>query len=328
VNANGGRYHAEDRLGAGYVQAELQLTSRLRLIGGARLEHWTLNLNTLSPQGFETATDIENTDVLPALALNYQLREDQVVRLSASQTLSRPEYREISPVSSFEPIGGVITFGNPNLRRALIQNYDARWEWYPAAGEVLSVGVFAKRFEDPIERVFVTQTGGPANSFVNAEKAHNYGVELEIRKGLGMFTPALAPLTVFANTTLMQSEITPGNTDISSLTSTDRPMVGQAEYVVNSGLTYGNGGGWSATALYNVVGPRIVEAGALPFPDAYEQARHVVDLSLQFPLLSNTSLKLDAKNLTDSPIEIEQGGVIRSRYRTGREFSLSASWQR
>jgi outer membrane receptor protein involved in Fe transport len=328
VNANGGRYDAEDRLGAGYVQAEVQLTGRLRLIGGARLEHWTLGLNTLSPQGVETVTDIENTDLLPALALNYQMREDQVVRVSASQTLSRPEYREISPVSSFEPIGGIITFGNPNLRRALIQNYDARWEWYPAPGEVLSVGVFAKRFEDPIERVFVTQTGGPANSFVNAEKAHNYGVELEIRKGLGMLTPALAPLTVFANTTLMQSEITPGNTDISSLTSTDRPMVGQAEYVVNSGITYGNGGGLSATALYNVVGPRIVEAGALPFPDAYEQARHVVDLSVQFPVVSNTSLKLDAKNLLDSPIEIVQGGVIRSRYRTGREFSLGASWQR
>jgi outer membrane receptor protein involved in Fe transport len=328
VNANGGRYDAQDRLGAGYAQAELQLTDRLRLIGGARLEHWTLDLNTLSSQGVETVTDIENTDVLPALALNYQLREDQVVRVSASQTLSRPEYREISPVQSFEPIGGIITFGNPDLRRALIQNYDARWEWYPAPGEVLSVGVFAKRFEDPIERVFVTQTGGPANSFVNAENAHNYGVELEIRKGLGMLTPALAPLTVFANTTLMQSEITPGNTDISSLTSTDRPMVGQAEYVINSGLTYGNGGGLSATALYNVVGPRIVEAGAQPFPDAYEQARHVVDLSVQFPLIANTSLKLDAKNLLDSPIEIEQGGVIRSRYRTGREFSLGASWQR
>ena len=93
--------------------------------------------------------------MLPALALNYQLHRDQILRLSASQTLSRPEYREIANVSSFEPIGGIITFGNPNLQRALIQNYDARWEWYPRPGEVLSVGVFAKRFEDPIERVFV-----------------------------------------------------------------------------------------------------------------------------------------------------------------------------
>jgi outer membrane receptor protein involved in Fe transport len=328
VNANGGRYDARDRLAAGYGQVEVQLSDRLRLIGGARVEHWTLDLNTLSPQGVETATDRQNTDVLPSLALNYQLHEDQVVRVSASQTLSRPEYREISPVSSFEPIGGVITFGNPNLRRALIQNYDARWEWYPGAGEVLSIGVFAKRFKDPIERVFVTLTGAAANSFVNAEEADNYGVELEARKGLGFLTPSLAPLTAFANATFMRSRITPGNTDISSLTNSDRPMVGQAEYVVNGGLTYGNGGGLSATALYNVVGPRIVEAGALPFPDAYEQARHVVDLSVQFPVISGASLKLDAKNLLDEPYEIVQGGVLRSRYTAGRVFSFGVSWQR
>jgi outer membrane receptor protein involved in Fe transport len=328
VNANGGRYDARDRLGAAYGQVELQLTDRLRLIGGARVEHWTLDLNTLSPQGAESTTERDDTDVLPSLALNYQLAEDQVVRVSASRTLSRPEYREISPVSSFEPIGGLITFGNTTLRRALIQNYDARWEWYPGAGEVLSVGVFAKRFDDPIERVFVNLTGALANSFVNAEQADNYGVELEVRKSLGLLSPALEPLTLFANTTLMRSRITPGNTDISSLTSTDRPMVGQAEYVVNGGLTWGNGGGWSATALYNVVGPRIVEAGARPFPDAYEQARHVVDLSVQLPAFGATALKLDAKNLLDSPYEIVQGGVLRSRYQAGRVLALGISWQR
>jgi outer membrane receptor protein involved in Fe transport len=193
---------------------------------------------------------------------------------------------------------------------------------------VFSVGVFAKRFEDPIERVFVTLTGASANSFVNAERANNYGVELEVRKGLAVVARSLAPLTVFANATLMRSRITPGNTDISSLTSSDRPMVGQAEYVVNGGLSYGNGGGFSATALYNIVGPRIVEAGAQPFPDAYEQGRHVVDLSLQFPLIGATSLKLDAKNLLDEPYEIVQGDVLRSRYKAGRVFSVGASWQR
>jgi TonB-dependent receptor len=298
----------------------------LRLIGGARLEHWTLDLNTVSPQGLAASTKRDNTDLLPSLALNYQLTENQVVRLSGSRTLSRPEYREIASVSSFEPIGGLITFGNPNLQRALIQNYDARWEWYPRSGEVLSFAVFVKRFKGPIERVFVNQTGAAANSFVNADKADNYGVELELRKSLDLVSPALAPLTVFANTTLMRSRITPGNTDISSLTSTDRPMVGQAEYVVNGGLTYGSGGGFNATALYNVVGARIVEAGALPFPDAYEQARHVVDLSVQVPVFGSAALKLDAKNLLDSPYKVIQGGVLRSRYKAGRVLSLGAAW--
>ena len=327
INANGGRYDARDRLSAGYAQVELPVSSRLRLIGGARLERWELDLSTLNPQGAASSTSRINTDLLPSLALNYQLAESQTVRLSASQTLSRPEYREIASVSSFEPIGGLITFGNPNLRRSLIQNYDLRWEWYPRSGEVVSVALFAKRFKDPIERVLVNQTGALANSFVNAEKADNYGIELELRKSLAFVSPGLAPLAVFANTTFMRSRITPGNNDISSLTSTDRPMVGQAEYVVNGGLTYAGASGLSATALYNVVGPRIVEAGALPFPDAYEQLRHVIDLSVQLPVLNGTALKLDAKNLLDSPYRVTQGGVTRLEYKAGRILSAGVSWQ-
>jgi outer membrane receptor protein involved in Fe transport len=327
INSNGGRYDARDRLAAGYAQVEVPVGHRLRVIGGARVERWELDLNTLSPQGAASSTSRSDTDVLPSLALNYQLTDNQALRVSASQTLSRPEYREIASVSSFEPIGGLITFGNPSLRRALIQNFDARWEWYPRSGEVVSVALFAKRFKEPIERVLVIQTGALANSFVNAEKADNYGVELELRKSLDFLTPTLAPLAVFANTTLMQSEITPGNTDISSLTSANRPMVGQAEYVVNGGLTYSGPSGLNATALYNVVGPRIVEAGVRPFPDAYEQARHILDFSLQVPVLQTTSLKLDAKNLLDSPYRVFQGGVMRARHKTGRVLSLSATWQ-
>jgi len=324
INANGGRYDARDRLRAGYALVEIPLNARLRMVGGARVESWSLDLSTLSPQGDPSATSRDNTDVLPSLALNYQLTDNQVLRASASQTLSRPEYREIASVSSFEPIGGLITFGNPDLQRALIQNYDLRWEWYPRSGEVLSLAVFAKQFHDPIERVFVVQTGALANGFVNAEKADNYGIELEARKGLDFLSAGLAPVTVFANTTLMRSKITPGN---AVLTNADRPMVGQAEYVVNAGLTFASDGGVNATALYNVVGARILEAGAQPFPDAYEQARHVVDFSLQVPAFGNTSLKLDAKNLLDAPYRVTQGGILRSRYKAGRVFSLGASWQ-
>ena len=324
INANGGRYTAEDRLRAGYALVEMPLTSRLRMIGGARVENWTLDLSTVSPQGDPSATSRDNTDVLPSLALNYQLTDNQVLRASASQTLSRPEYREIASVSSFEPIGGLITFGNPDLQRALIQNYDVRWEWYPRSGEVLSVAVFAKQFDDPIERVLVVQTGALANGFVNAEKADNYGLELELRKNLDFLSPGLAPFTFFANTTLMRSKITPGS---AVLTSANRPMVGQAEYVVNGGLTFASAGGITATALYNVVGERVLEAGAQPFPDTYEEARHVVDFSLQVPVFGTTSLKFDAKNLLDAPYRVTQAGILRSRYKAGRVLSLGASWQ-
>jgi outer membrane receptor for ferrienterochelin and colicin len=328
ANANAGRYTAADRITAGYVQVEWPLSRRLQVIGGARVENWRLDVDTRTVQGTTVSATPRKTDVLPSLALNYRLTDDQNVRLSASQTLSRPEYRELSPVPYFEQVGLLTTFGNPALERALIQNYDARWEWFPGSGEVLSLGVFAKRFTHPIEKVIILSAGAAALSYVNADRANNYGAELEVRKGLGVVAAALAQFNLFANATLMKSEITPGNTGISALTNADRPMVGQSEYVVNAGLGWSSpSGSWNATALYNVAGKRIAEAGAGGLPDAYEQARHLVDASLQFPVIAEMSVRLDGRNLLDSPYRLTQGDVTRHEYHLGRVFSLGLNWR-
>jgi outer membrane receptor protein involved in Fe transport len=88
-------------------------------------------------------------DILPSLALNYLLTPDQNLRFAATQTVSRPEYRELSPIAFFEQVGFAVTQGNPALTRALIQNLDLRWEWFPRGGEILSAGVFYKHFTTP-----------------------------------------------------------------------------------------------------------------------------------------------------------------------------------
>lgn len=106
-------------------------------------------------------------------------------------------------------------------------------------------------------------------------------------------------------------------------------MVGQAPYVLNTGISYTSGGGaTSATLLYNVVGKRIYAAGVTPRPDSYELPRATLDFALRFPLPMELSGKLDAKNLLDSPYRVTQGGVTRERYTTGRIFTLGLSWQR
>jgi TonB-dependent receptor len=300
----------------------------VRLLAGARVERARLDVNSLSPAGVPTDARLDNTDVLPALSLNLALAETQNLRVSVSQTLSRPEYRELSPTSYFEVLGGLTVFGNPELRRALIQNADLRWEWFPNAGEVVSVGAFAKRFVNPIEMVIVATTGGSALSYVNAEAAHNYGVELDLRQSLEDLGEILAPFSVFGNLTLMSSRITPGNDSISALTNENRPMVGQAGYVVNAGLGYLHPrSDLSATVLYNVVGRRIAEAGVNPMPDSYEQPRHVFDAALRVPLWNGVAMKLDAKNLVDSPYRVLQGTLVRHEYRSGRTFSVGLSWR-
>jgi hypothetical protein len=321
----GGQYRATEALTAGYAMLELPLTEKLRFIGGARLEKADIDVRSRTPQGLDTTTSLRNLDVLPSLALAWNISERQNLRISASQTLSRPEYRELSPVAYLSIGGTDEERGNPGLKRSLIQNYDVRWELYPGNGEVLSLGAFAKTFKNPIERVLVATTGKAQIGFTNAESATNYGVELDMRKNLGGMIDALQPITVFSNATVMASRITISDA-LTAATNPNRPMVGQAPYVVNTGVSYSNlAGSVNATLLYNKVGKRIVLAGVNPIPDTYEMARNVLDFSVQIPVVKSVSLKMNAQNLLNAPFLEKTGNLERRRYDMGRVFSAGFS---
>ena len=319
--AQGGSYTARDRLSAGFAMADVAVSDKLRLIGGARYESDHLDVNAVSTLGSPVFTPKLWNDLLPSLALNLSLNEKQQVRLSVSRTLARPEYRELSPIKSRDVLNGDDTQGNENLSRTNITNADLRWEWYPADGEVMSVGFFAKKFKLPIERVYRASGSGTRTVFyTNAESADNYGVELELRKNLAFLGSPFSPFAVFSNLTAIQSTIHLFKDTEASATNLSRRMVGQAPYVINAGITYSSGGASSATLLYNRVGDRIEAAGDSPLPDVVERARSVMDVSLRFGIFQNLSLRLDAKNLLDSPYNTVQGTATREYYHTGRTF--------
>jgi hypothetical protein len=121
----------------------------------------------------------------------------------------------------------------------------------PASGEVLSVGLFAKRFDLPIERVY--RASGASNrfvGFVNAESAQKLRRRAGGAERAGVPGSLFEPLSIFSNVTVMQSEIDLG-ANKSAATNPKRRMVGQAPYVVNLGLAYASpSGSTSATALF------------------------------------------------------------------------------
>lgn len=324
--SQGGSYTAEDRLAAGYALFQLFLSSRVEFVAGARLEDSRVTVTTQPTVGGPVTSSPTYTDVLPSASLNISLTERHQLRFAASQTLSRPEYRELAPVQYREVIGAENIVGNPDLTRALIQNFDVRWEFYPRPTEVLSIGLFYKHFNDPIEQVYLGTSGTRIITYLNAESAQNLGVELEMRKNLGSFSERLLPWSVFGNATLMDSKVTiqGGTVAINS----ERAMVGQAPYVVNAGLSFlSTSGRWSGTLLYNVVGRRIVSAAESPLPNVYEEARQVVDFSLRFPVLQGLTGKFDAKNLLDYETRLSQGTVTKEFYYSGRRFGIGLTWQ-
>jgi outer membrane receptor protein involved in Fe transport len=322
----GGSYSAQDRLTAGYLMTVMPITSTIEAVAGARVEHSTVEVSSLSTAGQASLAEPSYTDVLPALALTWRAGADVNVRASATQTLSRPEYRELSPILFREVIGGDNVRGNQALQRTLIRNYDLRFEWYPERGEVLSLALFAKEFDRPIERVYQGTSGTRIITYVNAKTATNLGIELEARKSLGMFTEGLRTFTVFTNATVMRSEIEI-DPAAGAITSANRRMVGQAPYVVNAGLTWTHPSSEaSATLLFNRVGERITEAGESPLPDIVDASRNVLDASIRLPLLQTLNMRLDARNLLNAPYKISQGDVTRESYLAGRVFSIGFSW--
>jgi hypothetical protein len=326
--SQGGNYGAKDYLAAGYAMFDGPVRENLRLTSGVRFEESILKLRAVSSLGAPAPIRKAYGDLLPSLALTYSPSARNNFRASVTRTLARPEYREVAPLSYLDFDTRKVVRGNPDLVRTLIDNADMRWEFYPERGEVLSVGVFAKRFQDPIETVALASSGGGLETMVNAKGATGVGVELEARRNLRLLADALEPLTAFTNLTVMRSRIDIDTTFASS-TNPNRAMVGQAPYIVNAGLTYASLANpeRSATLLFNRIGERISAAGEAPLPDVIEAARSTLDLSLRFPLLRGMSGRLDAKNLLDTPMEERQGPVIRERYTTGRVFQAAITWR-
>lgn len=320
----GGSYTARDRLAAGFAMTEIALGARFRLVGGARYESDRVNVNAFSTLGSAVYTNKIWNDLLPSLALNWKLGETQQIRLSGSRTLARPEYRELSPIKSRAVLNGDDTQGNENLSRTTVVNADARWEWYPGTGEVISVALFAKKFRLPIERVYRASGSGTRTVFyTNAESADNYGIEFDIRKNLGFLGSLATAFQLFANVTVMQSTIHLFKDTEASATNLSRRMVGQAPYVINGGLGYASrDGATTANLLFNRVGERIEAAGDSPLPDVIQLPRNSLDLAIRIGIFPRVAVRFDGKNLLDSPYRTVQGSATREEYRAGRMFDL------
>lgn len=314
---------------AGYLMGEVPVVESVRVQGGARLEHSRQRVETfaLFSDQKEVGT-LHTTDVLPALNARWEFAEEMQLRAGASRTVNRPNLRELSNARFTEVVGGREFQGNPDVGRALLTHYDARWEWYPDRGEDVSVGAFYKDFEDPIELTF--EPGAtPIVRPTNVQGARNFGVEFQGRTNLDFVSDALRDLYVAGNLSLIDSQVRvdPNSEDAEILTTTERPLQGQSPYVINGRISYDNPDiETTATVLYNVYGPRIAEVGIYGIPNVVEQPFHTLDVTFVRALGNGFEMEATAGNLLNLPRRFTQGGEPTRIEREGRSISLGLSW--
>ncbi len=151
---------------------------------------------------------------------------------------------------------------------------------------------------------------------------------MEGRRRFGFVADALEDVFGSVNVALIQSQVVLDEESAGVSTSQKRALQGQSPYVVNLQLGYDDASdsGITAVVLYNVFGKRIRDVGRLGSPDIFEQPRHQLDCVYGHALGDGWKLKFKAQNLLDQDVEFVQGSKLARRYRTGRAFSLSASW--
>lgn len=319
--------------------------NRFDVYAGVRLEQSNMTLRSFTTiSGKQTEDRTYNyLNLFPSVNASYSINPENKLRLAYGMTTNRPEFREISPsvYYDFELFSDIK--GNPNLKAAIVNNVDLRWEWYPSADEAISVGAFYKHFRNPIENTFLDAGGGYTYTFENASHANVYGIEVDIRKNLGFI--GMPFLRLGFNGALIGSRVNFAENSLEH----NRPMQGQSPYIINASLFYkSDGRPFSAGILYNRIGKRIVGIGRTDIssggtidndiPDMYEMSRNVLDLVVSYSFAKRFELKLSARDILGEPVEFcqfpkftasdghtESRKQITRKYNPGRSFQLILS---
>jgi len=303
-------YEAWNETYAAYTGLLIPLFNKIKIYAGIRYENTAQNLSGYLETGDSIVVKNIFKDLFPSVNLTFNLTENTLLRLAYGKTLNRPEFREISPFSFFDFDENASIYGNPYLKSSYVHNSDIRIEWYPAQGEIISIGIFNKNFLNPIEKQLINVGSGYNYTFRNARSAYSRGIELEVRKSFQFLenSPSvfnmLKDFTLILNGSLIQSRI--NNPDPNERDSI-RPLQGQSPYILNAGLYYQQEkSGLSVTALYNVIGKRIDYIGDLENPHIWEMPFHSLDLSISKKIGRFITLKLGAKNILNETVIFQQ----------------------
>jgi TonB-dependent receptor len=341
--ANNESYIAATMTDAIFGIVEWTYDDTWRIATGARWEDYRQVALAWNPYGFSQANPQVSTDpdvlergtftsdeIYPSASVTYMSElwaETFQLRFGWSETAVRPDLREITEASYVDPITDDLTFGNPGVEPAAVTNYDVRAEWFFSTGDNLTVTLFRKEIDKPIE-FFESPASDTtiAREILNGESAEVQGVELEALKELGFLGGFFDTLFLQGNVTLQESELVAGPRP-DAPTNPVRPLSGASEYVANVMLGFDSPGSkHTASLIYNVFGERLYVAGRNGAPDGFEQPFHSLDLTYAWYPTDTMTVKLKAQNLLDETVTIERQGITVFEEDPGVNYSLSFSW--
>ena len=301
-------YDSKEHIGGAYTMVTLK-TKLGELIAGFRAEH-TNQIYTMLQHFRNMGQTGEQSywDYLPSASLKWTPTKKMNIRLSYYRSINRPGFYEIVP---YQIMGEEYQEkGNPNLKRARIDNIDLRWEWFPSKTEQILAGVFYKYLKDPIEQVFVTSDGkigaGTDAYYMpdNLGNAKNMGFEIDVIKYIRHFGIKANYTYTYSKITTSKREYKEGSAEYKSGVTQSRPLVNQAPHTANISLLYKDTeNGWNAQLASSFTGAKLALVSPFKDADQWDKAMFGIDLSAEKQFKNGFSIFFKANNLLDAKRE-------------------------
>ncbi|HBB55612.1 MAG TPA: hypothetical protein DCZ49_05445 [Hyphomonadaceae bacterium] len=318
---------------AAYLSIEAQVFRDLRITAGVRYEDSAQTSNTSDFFGNPVDVLQQETFLLPAVTATWEFADNQQLRFAFSETISRPDLRELASAVFLDETTGFFQQGNPDLEITQIRNFDARYEWYFLPRQIFSAAFFYKTFDQPIEFAVGGIGEGLLQLFTNAEEADLIGAEVELEFNVPVeklfntgFTNARR-FFVVANATFVDTSV--NILDGGAITNANRPLFGQSRWLGNFQI------GWQKTDktervnfAFNYTGDRIFAAGTATLPDVIENPPLILDFvaAKTFNILNRAiEFEFKAENLLGEGFRISQAGQVSQDFRNGTLFTLGAT---
>lgn len=350
---NPNEYSSNSNTASAYVSTEFSLNLRTKATLGLRAEHYIQRYtgrdqayasgNITNGKNLTNDVVLNSLDLFPSLNVIYSLNESQNLRFSATRTIARPSFKELSFAQIIDPLTNRIFNGSffqyaawdGQLVETRINNADLRWETFWDRGQMFSISGFFKDFSDPIEMVRIAEQQ-TSTEFQprNVGRGSMFGAEVEWNASFAGLSESMENLFFNGNVTLIDSRITMSDVEFNSRKSYERigqtitntrAMAGQSPYVLNGGVSYTTPESQTNFGVYyNVKGPTLQIVGLGLFPDVYSQPFHSLNFSFTTKLgkEKGISLKLRASNLLNDDVlsvykSYQATDKIYSRYMPG-----------
>ena len=301
-------YDSKEHIGGAYAMVTFR--SQLgELNAGFRAEH-TNQIYTML-QHFRTMGQVGEQsywDYLPSASIKWTPTKKMNVRLSYYRSINRPGFYEIVP---YQIMGEEYQEkGNPNLKRARIDNLDLRWEWFPSKTEQVMAGIFYKYLKDPIEQVFVAsdgKIGAGSDAYYmpdNLGNAKNMGFEIDVIKYIRHFGVKANYTYTHSRITTSKREYQEGSAEYKMGVTQTRPLVNQAPHTANLSFLYKDTNhGWNGQLAASYTGTKLALVSPFKDADQWDKAMFGLDLSGEKKFHNGISIFVKANNLLDAKRE-------------------------